>query len=123
MSGLARDRIQKISEDPLADLATGACRQVHEADAILSRWTGPGDLAVGFHAQAWKSQLKAQADALLLVQRPNRLHCHPLVIEVANDSTVALVERDIGQRAQFMPVLGAWLPRGKRYCFHTLRQE
>src|ERR1039458_10288434 len=122
MGGLAGDSIEKVGKDPLIDLVTRACGQVYEADATLSRGAGPTDLPGGFHAQARKSQLKAQADALLLAQRGDGLYGHTLVVEVADDSTIGLIEGDVGQRAQFMPVVGACWPRGKKDCLHTLRQ-
>ncbi len=69
MARVAGKRIQKVGKDPLVDLTTGARGQVNEADATLSRGGAPTDLTVGLHAQAGKSQLKAHADALLLMQR------------------------------------------------------
>ncbi len=123
MGSLAGDSIQKVGENPLVDLMTGGCGQIHEADTALSRGTGPSDLPVGFHAQARKPQFKAQADALLLAQRTDSLHGDTFVVEVADDATVGLVQSDVGQGAQFMPVVGARLPRGKKYRLHTLRQE
>ena len=59
----------------------------------------------------------------LRTQRSDGLHGHTLVIQVADDSTVAIVQSDVGQRAQLMPVVGACLPPGQGCCLHTLRQE
>src|ERR1700734_3035124 len=120
MRRLASDGIQQVREDPLVDLATVARRQVHETNAALSRGAGPTNLTICFHAQARESQLKAQADALLRAQSSHGLHGYALVIEVADDSAVTIVEGDVGQRAQFMPVPSACVPRGKRDCLHTL---
>src|SRR5580698_10331032 len=123
MSGMAGENIQKIGKYPLIELTVGTCGQVDEADAALSRGTGPSDLPVGFDAQARKPQLKAQPDTLVLAQRANRLHGHTLAVEVADDSTVGLVEGNVGERAQLMPIVGAGLPRGKRYNLQTDRQR
>src|ERR1700733_2900673 len=96
MACVARDSIQKVGKDPLINLATGACRQVNEADATLSRGGSPTDLAMSFHPQAGESQLKAQADTLLLAQRADGLHRHAIVVEVADNSTIGLIEGDVG---------------------------
>src|SRR6202167_2973610 len=114
MTSVACDRIEKVGKNPLIDLKAGARGQIHEANAALSRGTGPGDLPVGLHAQAWKPQLKAQADTLLLAQRTNRLHGYTFAVEVADNAAVGLVERNVGQGAQFVPVVGPLLPLGKR---------
>src|ERR1700735_510418 len=92
----ASQSIQKIRKDPLVDLVTRAHRQIDKADAALSRGTGPTHLPEGLDAQAGKSQLKTQVDPLVLAQRTDGLYSHTLVAEVADDSSVGLVEGAIG---------------------------
>src|SRR5580704_860075 len=123
MGRIASNGIEKVGEDPLVDLMTDAYGQVRETDTTLSRRISPTDLPLALDAHARKSQLKAQADALLRAQRGNGLQGNTLVVEIANDSTVAPIQDDVGQGAQFMPVMGAGLPRGKRDDLHTLCQE
>src|SRR5580658_3346141 len=123
MGGFAGHGIQKVRKYPLVDLMMGAFGQVHEANAALSGALGPTDLTSGFHSQAGESQLKAEANPLLRAQGSDGLHGHTLVIEVADDSAVGIVQRDVGQRALLMPVVGACLPLGQGWCLHTLRQE
>ena len=53
----------------------------------------------------------------------NGLHSHTLAIEIADDSTVGCIESNVGQRTQFMSIVGARLPCGKRYYVHTLSQD
>src|SRR4029077_12711708 len=96
MGGLAGECIQKVGKDPLVDLKTGTWRQIHEADATLSGRAGPTNLPAGFDTQARKSQFKAQAHALVLAQWSDGLHGHTLVVEVADDSAVGLVEGYVG---------------------------
>ena len=122
-SGIECERIEKLREYPLVDLACGLGRQVQKADATLTGRARPADLPVGIHAQARKSQLEAYANTLLVAQRCNGLHSHTLAIEIADDSTVGCIESNVGQRTHFMSIVGARLPCGKRYYVHTLSQD
>src|SRR5437660_11112447 len=112
MGRVAGERIQQVGKDPLVDLMTSTCGQIHEADATLSRATCPTDLPAGVDAQAGKSQLKAHSHALLLAEWRNRLDRHPFMVKVAHDSTIGLIKSDVGQRAQLMAMVSACLPRG-----------
>src|ERR1700733_4918457 len=123
MSFLAGSGIEEVGEDPLVDLMTSARRQLQETDAALSRRSGPADQPGGFNAQPRKSQLKPQADALFLAQGRNRLHRHTVIVEVADNAAVGLIQSDVSQRTQFMAIMNARLPRGKRYYLHALCQK
>ena len=95
MARVAGDRIQQVGEDPFVDLMAGACGQVDKTDAALPGGPGPTNLTRGFNAQARKSQVEAQPDALFRLQRSNRLNGHTFVAEIADDSAVGLIERDV----------------------------
>jgi hypothetical protein len=51
-------------------------------------------------------QLKAHPQLLALTHRPHRLHSNTFVIQIADDAAIRLVQRDVGQCAEFVPVLG-----------------
>jgi hypothetical protein len=80
-------------------------------------------LPVSFHAQARKPQFKAQPDPLLHSGRCDRLKRYAFVVQVADNAAIGLIKSDVGQGAKFMPVVAAWLPRGKCCKLHILRQE
>ena len=96
MARVAGNRIQKVRKDPLVDLMTGPRGQVNKADTALPRGPGPANLTGSFDAHARKSQIKVQPDALLRMQRRNRLHCYSFMVEIADDSAVALIEGNVG---------------------------
>ena len=75
---------------------TGPRRQVNKAYAALPRRPGPANLTTSFNAHARKFQIKVQPDALLRMQRRNRLYRHSFMVEIADDSTVGLIERNVG---------------------------
>jgi hypothetical protein len=56
----------------------------------------PHHFASGLDPKPWVSQLEAHANLLANPQGSNRLHRQPVVIEVANDSAIGLVESNVG---------------------------
>jgi hypothetical protein len=69
------------------------------------------------------TQFETQANDLLGMKRCDRLNSCALMIDVANDSTIRVIEDDVGQGAKIMPVMGTRLPRRDYKCFHTRRRR
>lgn len=96
MARVTGNRVQQIRKDPLIDLMTGLCGQVDETDTALPRGPRPANLTGSFDAHARKSQIKVQPDALLRMQRGNRLYSDTFMAEIADDSAVDLIEGNVG---------------------------
>jgi hypothetical protein len=120
---MACARVKQVRKNPLVHLARNLRWQVHKPDAALPGNSRPTDLPMRIHAQAGKSQLEAHPNPLLQAKRSDSLNPDSFAVQIADDSTVSRIESNVRQRTQFMPIVGACVPRGKRYHLHTHRRK
>src|ERR1700719_223543 len=110
---------EQVPENPFIDLARHGWREIEEADAALPGACRPGDLAAALYAHSRLAQFKTQAQLLLRANRSHHLHSDALVIDVANNAAVRLVDRDVGQGSKFVPMASPSLSCGRYSCVHT----
>src|SRR5579864_68047 len=119
---MQRNTFQKIAKDPLVNLLFQYWRHVEKTNAALARERRPHDFGARLHLQPRVAQLEAYAQLLPRTHRRHHLHPDAAVREIAHDPAVRLVERDVGKRAEFVPMLSTYLTRGTGSCFHIRRR-
>jgi hypothetical protein len=117
----ARCNLQKIRECPFIDFARSSSWQLDKSHSALPGAIGPDYFTISFHPDTRTIEIEPKPHALLLAQRRDGLKPHAGAAEVADDARIGIIERNVGESAQLMPVVGTRLPRRERYDLHTLR--
>ena len=89
---MPRKSFQQVAENPLIDLTRHPRRRIEEFYAALPRGRGPRNFAAGFHSQLWVAQFEAHSYLLVKTRRRHRLYSHAFMAQVADYTTVRLIE-------------------------------
>jgi hypothetical protein len=106
-----RNGLQQVPEYPFIDLPDHARRKIKEANAALAGRGGPHNFSAGLYAHSGKTQFETQTNYLLWPQGGDRLNGNALMVEITNDSAIGLIEHDVGQGVEIMPMVASRLSR------------
>src|SRR5215467_15263503 len=120
---MQRNPFQQIAENPLIDLLLEDPIHIEKADSALPRERRPHNFSPGLDLQPWTTQFKAYPHLLLRAQGRDHLHAYPVARQIAHDATICLIECDIGERTQLVPMLRSRLTRGSESCVHIHRRS
>src|SRR5206468_3112899 len=120
---MQRNSFKQVAEDPFLHLPGCAGRQIKKADTALSRKGRPHHLPTGFDLQFGIPQLKPYPDFLQGTNGCHGLHADAIAAQVAYDSPVRLIQGDVSEGAEFVPMLSPRLSCGRCSCVHTHRRS
>src|SRR5215469_437321 len=115
-----RNSFEQITENPLIDLLLVGRRHIEKADSALARKRRPHNFGPRLDLQPWVTEFKADPHLLFWAQGRDHLHANAGTGQIAYDATICLIERDIGKRTEFMPMLCSCLTRGCVHIHHSL---
>jgi hypothetical protein len=118
-----RNSFQQSAENPLIDLLAQCGRHLDETDTALPGKRRTYDLSTGLHLQTWIAEFKAHPYLLLRAYCGDHLYTDAGTRQIAHDAAVRLVERDVSQRSQIVPMRCSCLTRGSESCVHIHRRK
>ena len=84
---------------------------VEEADSTLSGKCRPDDLSTGFNLEPRIAQFKPHTQLLARTHCSHDLNANAPVGKIADNAAIRLIQSDVGECAQFVPMMRSRLPR------------
>ena len=96
---------QELNQNPFFQQAPGTLRKGQKLDAGLPHGISPGHAPRGFETAPRVSEIEAEKDLLVHVQRSDRLNRHAGITQIADDAAVGLIQIDVGQALNLVAVV------------------